>query len=533
MALIIPIYLGKVVAGIETGNGNKNDFWYAIIIVAIYVLVQLCNSTLITFLGEAYEKYIKEFLNKKLLKLDYSKYENLNRTKIIYALDSISTLKNIIINDYIAVLWGSFTVVVLNLMLWHIDYQMFCVIAIFSIFIVAIMLYSRSFLDEKRKSIIKYESSISTNQFEIIFSMLGIRTMSIEKEIYKEWKTLYSEYYSKNLKYKVIYNMVNVFLSASNMMMPLLLVMLIYRRISCGSMTVGNAITFYMLSQIMISTLLEVLLAVFDIMIGCLSVEHIVDILLIEEDEKREGLIETNYKEKIVLNNVNFAYSSIGKNVLNDITFNIRENEKIALVGKSGAGKSTILKLLAGLYCADSGDILFDGKDVNLLKLHEKKKIAYISQNVTLLNKSIAENIMLGNTGCNKEDIEAVCRIVNIHDDIMNMPMKYETVVTEEGANLSGGQCQRILLARMLLLKPEVFLLDEATSAIDYMNEKKIMEYLMRLDCIIMMITHKRDFLQLCDRIIAIDQGKIVSDCIYTEFVNNDVNLNMIYCSTL
>ena len=146
------------------------------------------------------------------------------------------------------------------------------------------------------------------------------------------------------------------------------------------------------------------------------------------------------------------------------------------MLALSGSGKSTLSKLLIGLFPASSGSILFDDLDYNLLdKQYLRQQIGIVPQDMTLFNKTIYENIA-GDISVSEEEMTKICKLVNIHDEIMEMPMRYNTLVSEMGMNLSGGQRQRIILARALVKKPKIILLDEATSYLDNVNEKEIMQ---------------------------------------------------------
>ncbi|TVW93516.1 ATP-binding cassette domain-containing protein, partial [Streptococcus pneumoniae] len=195
----------------------------------------------------------------------------------------------------------------------------------------------------------------------------------------------------------------------------------------------------------------------------------------------------------------------------------IKKGEKVAIVGSSGSGKSTLSKLLIGLFPASSGSILFDDLDYNLLdKQYLRQQIGIVPQDMTLFNKTIHENIA-GGISVSEEEMTKICKLVNIHDEIMEMPMGYNTLVSEMGMNLSGGQRQRIILARALVKKPKIILLDEATSYLDNVNENEIMQKFKEQNITIIVIAHRLSTIIDSNQIFVMDKGEIVEQGSHTE----------------
>ena len=191
----------------------------------------------------------------------------------------------------------------------------------------------------------------------------------------------------------------------------------------------------------------------------------------------------------------------------------IKSGAKIAIVGASGTGKSTIAKLLLKLYTFETGNISINGVDLKDISTEIiRNKIAYVSQDTSLFNISIRENLLLGNKDYdNINEIQKACKIVKIHDYIMSLPFQYDTVLEENGSNLSTGQKQRLMLARAILRKPQILLLDEATSNLDIELEKlvnnSIIDYLAKST--VVFITHRFETAQSCDSVFIVKDGQV------------------------
>ena len=231
--------------------------------------------------------------------------------------------------------------------------------------------------------------------------------------------------------------------------------------------------------------------------------------------EKFEGNIE--------FKNVNFSYDG-EKQVLNNLSFTIKPNEKIAFVGKSGSGKSTIFSLLCKLYNVDDGCIFLDGKDINTLDESSiRDNMSLITQEPYIFNFSIKENLLLAKNDASDEEIENACKLACIHDFIMALPDKYDTKLGENGVLLSGGQKQRIAIARALLMKTELILFDEATSALDNETQEEISKAIDNLkgEYTILIVAHRLSTVIGCDKIFVIDEGKIVDIGTHSELMEN------------
>lgn len=224
--------------------------------------------------------------------------------------------------------------------------------------------------------------------------------------------------------------------------------------------------------------------------------------------------------------NVQFAYPSRPEiTVLNDVTFEAKAGEKIAIVGTSGAGKSTIAGLILKFYDIQKGKILFDDKTANEYALTDiRNQIAIVPQDVILFGGTILENIAYGKLNASKEEIIKAAQQANAHDFISGFPEGYDTIVGERGIKLSGGQRQRIAIARALLKNPAILILDEATSSLDSESERLVQEALEILmkDRTSIIIAHRLSTIREADKIIVLDKGNIAESGTHTELINKE-----------
>ncbi|MDD4761554.1 MAG: ABC transporter ATP-binding protein [Candidatus Pacebacteria bacterium] len=232
-----------------------------------------------------------------------------------------------------------------------------------------------------------------------------------------------------------------------------------------------------------------------------------------------------SFKEKILFKNICFSYEK-NRPVINNLNFEIKKGDFIALVGPTGTGKSTIANLLAGLFLPDSGEIFIDSKEIRELNLKNwRKKIGFISQDIIIFNDTVLNNILYGSSEKNTEkDAKNAAKIANIDKFIENLPQKYETILGERGVKLSGGQKQRIAIARVILRNPEILILDEATSSLDAKTEKTIQDSLekARSGRTVLAIAHRLSTIIKADKIIVINKGQVAESGTHEELINKD-----------
>ena len=230
------------------------------------------------------------------------------------------------------------------------------------------------------------------------------------------------------------------------------------------------------------------------------------------EHDYKDNNADVKFNKKITITNLNFQYDGLKKNIINNISLEILRSEKVGIIGKSGAGKTTLINLILGLLKPSSGQILSDNEDINSSLRSWHQKIGYVPQEISLLDNSIKRNIAFGlhDDDIDQNKIEKAVYLSRVSDYSDKFSDKLETIIGNKGVQLSGGQRQRIGIARALYNEPEILILDEATNSLDDFNEKQIISQVTTLKNItILIIAHRTESLASCDKIIYLENGSL------------------------
>ena len=292
-----------------------------------------------------------------------------------------------------------------------------------------------------------------------------------------------------------------------------------------GEMTIGALITFNSLLAYFLEPIKNLINLQPEMQTAVVAADRLGEILDLEAEKSEmeyKKMSPSSLAGDIEIKNLDFRYGT-RRIVLEDINLTIKKGQKVAFVGESGSGKTTLSKLLLHLYIAEKGDILINGMNIEDIQLEcLREKIAYISQETFLFSGTIFENLTLGIDEATMDDIIEASKMAQAHDFINELPLRYETMLEENGANLSGGQRQRLAIARAMLKKPDILILDEATSNLDAITERALDRTIHEFakDMSTIFIAHRLSTIKNCDKIYVLDKGKIVEQGTHRELIN-------------
>ncbi|MBO1577813.1 peptidase domain-containing ABC transporter [Staphylococcus epidermidis] len=428
--------------------------------------------------------------------------------------EAISSVTISVIIDTIMVILGTI------ILFWQSAYLFCIVILIIPIYVLLFLFFKKPFEKFNRQEM-EANADLSSNFIEGIKGIDVIKSFSSEKIYFK--KTLsYFDVLLKKAYHLGTYTNLQLSLKEFMNLFTILIILWVGSfQVMNNNMSLGELLTFNALIVFYFNSIDKLLESQTTIQSAIVSTRRVLDILGLPKENHRK-MQKFDFNENIQFSNVSFQYG-YRKKVLNNVSFKINTGNSIAIVGESGSGKSTIAKLMLNYYCVDSGKITVDNQNLKSLSLSSiRQNIGYVSQDNYMFYGSIIDNLTLGKSSdFSFEDIIEACKIAEAHDFIMNTPQGYDTMLESGGQNLSGGQIQRLAIARAILKKPKLIILDEATSALDSITENNVLKNLSAINLTKIFISHKLRLTQNCDHIITMSNGEIVEDGTHQHLLNN------------
>jgi ATP-binding cassette subfamily B protein len=370
-------------------------------------------------------------------------------------------------------------------------------------------------------------ASQSRSQACLIESLTGISTLKAsgaEESTLARWTGLLAKQLGASAQRSRFMAKVDAELTAIRTFSPLFLLWLGGIQVVDGAMSLGTLLAVNALAAAFLQPVGSLVLGAQRLQLAGAHLERIADVMQAEPEQDRSKVRPApRLSGKIELRNVSFCYDTHAPKVLDNVSLTIDPGQKVAIVGRTGSGKSTLAKLLLGLYLPTEGEILYDGVPLHAMNLQTfRNQWGTVLQDSFLFNSSLRENISFHNPEMSLQDLVTATKIAEIHSDIMQMPMRYETRVDEGGRGLSGGQRQRLAIARAVANKPPLLLLDEATSHLDVLTEARVDRNLDALSCTRVVIAHRVSTIQNASLIVVLDEGAIAEHGTHNELLTQD-----------
>lgn len=452
----------------------------------------------------------------KLMKLPVTFFENKLLGDILQRAQDHERIRSFIMNNSLSLIFSILTFVVFSIILLIYN------AIIFYIFISGSILYAGwvlLFLNIRKKMDWEYFELLSKNQsywVETVSSIQDIKIYNYEKHRRWKWEEIQARLYHVNKRVLAITNAQNLGAQFIESIKNMGIVFFCATAVIKGEITFGVMISTQFIIGMLNGPLVQFINFIVSAQYAKISFLRINEIKQLEDEEELLSVGSTTIlpeNKSLILDNVNFQYTANSPLVLHNIYLHIPENKVTAIVGGSGCGKSTILKLLVRLYKPSYGDIKMDKMNVNAINLRQWRSMCgVVMQDGKIFSDTILNNIVLDDEHIDYEQLRKVCRIAQIEDEINAMPKGFETNIGENGRGLSGGQKQRLLIARALYRNPQYLFLDEATNALDTINEKKIVEALNNafLQRTVIVVAHRLSTIRNADQIVVLDKGYIV-----------------------
>lgn len=511
ITLLLPTLLQYYVNNIyyDRNFNSTAAIWQFIALAGLFWGISSLRNKAMTKLQLRLYRAISFSTIEHLFKVNYSYFDNRSEGDILYRLQFLTQFQNAISGTLLQLIMSTTSVAVV-LAYFGVKYFLLLLIItpILILFFVAVIMMNNHLLKLKKDEL-QANSLVEQTVTEIVNNMLQIRCLHLEESFWGTYRSKFETFLgcfkisqSITQKYSLVVNILFTFMPPA----LVIVVMSIYR----SEFEIGAIFAIFSLLTTLFNQCMSLVTNISSVQILKASIAYLNDF----RDEPEQALPQDYTAEifsTLEAKSVSFRYSDIGADTIKNINFKINCGEKIAIVGASGSGKTTIVKLIASLYNPTSGELLFNGFPIHKFDRNVYGKIISIVPQIPIVfNKSIRENIALNISSISDDDIIETLKFVCLWDEISTMPQGLDTIISGQGGNLSGGQIQRLSLARSLLRRPQLLILDESTSSLDSKNEQGIYNNLKRDGITSLIITHRLSTIENADRIYVLDKGKIV-----------------------
>jgi ABC-type bacteriocin/lantibiotic exporter with double-glycine peptidase domain len=484
------------------------------------ILILLRHSLLIYLRGRLDTHLMLNFFEHLLL-LPFSFFQKRTSGDLMMRLSSNSFIREALTNNTLSILLdGSFVLVYLFILL-RLAPGFGLLVAGLGTLHILLILGTRSRVDHLMQRELAARAREQSYLVEAVSSIQIIKASGVEDRVLDRWSDLYFEQLNVSLERSQLSSVLDTLMGTLRTLSPLLLLYFGARQVLGGHMPLGTMLALNTLAASFLAPINTLVMNGQQFLLARAHLERIKDVMEAEPEQipcsdqvrlQLSGLIEAQ--------NISFQYEPDSALVLRDISFKVKPGQKVAIVGATGSGKSTLAMLLLGLFQPTSGSILYDG--VSLLKFNYRalrSQIGVVLQESFLFSGTIRQNITLNSPEIPLGQVIEAARIAGIHDDILQMPMGYETFISERGLTLSGGQRQRLAIARALAHNPSILVLDEATSHLDSQTEAQVDGHLSALSCTRIVIAHRLSTVCNADKILVLDDGCIVEHGTHQELM--------------
>lgn len=483
-------------------------------------------------------KMLMKFQNKLALVTTYSFVKHLFKIPIDfyqqrYAGDLVSRVENN--NSICEFIAGDLTETSMNILLSlvyiGVMYAYSPTLTLFCIIVIAInLLVLKGISDEISQSISKVQqdnSKLVGSIYSGVSIIDSIRASGVENQYVSRVLGYYSKVISGQQKHGKLQMISSSIPNITKLVSEILIIIIGGSMVIKGDISIGVIIAFVAIFQILIEPITQIAKFIENFQKINVDMGRVDDIMNENVDVKFGNLenkydIESKLEGNIDIKSLGFGYSKLEEPLIVNFDFRLSCGKSIALVGSSGSGKSTIAKIVSGLYSPWKGEILFDNIPYSSLPLQIRNiSISTVNQEIFIFRGTIKENITMWNRTIGEEDIIRAAKDAEIHDVITKKSEAYDYMLDEGGRNLSGGQIQRIEIARALVNNPSIIIMDEATSALDAITERNIINNIKRRGCTTIIVAHRLSAIRDCDEIIVMDKGKIIERGTHLELIKN------------
>jgi ATP-binding cassette subfamily B protein len=482
------------------------------VLVAFQLLSSLVRAQLLLYLRTHLDARLTLGFLDHLVHLPFSFFQLRSAGDLMNRLNSNATVRELLTSGALsALLDGSLVVVYLGL-LFAGSWQMASLALGLALLQVLVFLFSRERQRELMAKNLEVSASAQNYEVELFTGIQTLKAMGLEDRAVQHWSGLYVDVLNVSLERGRLQALTEAFTNTLRMASPLAILAVGTYQVLGQQLRLGEMLALNALAVGFLSPISNLVATAFQLQLVGSYLERVDDVLQAPREQVPTSSRRTpKLTGSIQVEGVSFRYGPYLPWAVQEVSVSIQPGQFVAIVGRSGAGKSSLAQLLLGLYLPTSGTIRYEGVPLQEMDLQElRRQMGVVMQSPALFRGDIRRNIAYADPTLPLEQVVDAARRAQVHEDIMAMPMNYETVLSEMGVSLSGGQRQRLAIARALVHEPAILLLDEATNALDAKTERAVQEAINQMRCTRVVIAHRLSTIRGADLILVMHQWRLV-----------------------
>ena len=486
-----------------------------VIVYALQQILSFAQDYLLIVLGQRLSIDVILSYIKHVFHLPVSFFATRRTGEIVSRFTDANSIIDALASTIISIFLDISTVLIISIILFLQNSSLFFISLLgLPIYAVLIFAFMKPF-EKMNRNTMEANAILSSSVIEDINGIETIKSLASEKICYQKIDREFVDYLKRSFTYSRAESQQKALKKLAQLSLNVCVLWIGANFVMDGKMSLGQLITYNTLLYYFTNPLENIINLQSKLQTAQVANSRLNEVYLVKSEFEEQKMVEdlSTVQGDMTFKGIHYKYE-YGQDILSDINLTIKQGSKIALVGVSGSGKSTLAKMMVNFYDPSQGEIRLG--DMNLNQIDKKslrQHINYLPQQPYVFNGTILENLLLGaKEGTTREDILRAVELAEIREDIERMPLNYQTELTSDGTGISGGQRQRIALARALLTDAPILILDEATSSLDILTEKRIVDNLMKLDKTLIFIAHRLTIAERVEKVVVLDRGKIVEE---------------------